>query len=58
MIPPTWTADRVGIGVVAAGPTGDRAPVSGATPAGDSTIAILGVLPVDLPAGSPAPPAP
>ena len=58
VVPPTWTADRMVIGLVAAGPAGERAPITGGTPAGDPTIAILGVLPVDLPVGSPAPPAP
>ena len=55
-IPADWTADRMVVGLVASeGPSGNKARATGAAPANDPTIAVLGVLPVTIPAGSLAP---
>ncbi len=53
-IPPEWSASEMRIGLVAADAnTGTKARATGLSPGNDSTIAVLGTLPVV--AGSPAP---
>lgn len=60
-LPADWTAAEMVVGLVAADvQLGTKAHATGAVPATDPTIAILGVLPVELPAhtgssGSPSP---
>ena len=54
-IPPDWVADRMVVGLVAGDAQGtEKARPTGATPANDPTIAILGDLPVQ-PGSSPQP---
>ena len=55
-LPADWKAEQVRIGLVAvASVTGEKSAPTGAAPANDATVAVLGVLPVLVPVGQPAP---
>jgi hypothetical protein len=59
-LPETWTAPRMVLGLVAledtgTGPGGTKTHATGAAPSNDPTVAILGTLPVAVPAPAVAP---
>jgi arylsulfatase A-like enzyme len=55
-IPVDWKADQMRIGLVAVTRGTEKARPTGVTPAGDPTVAVLGVLPVVVPPPAPVPP--
>ncbi len=61
-IPPDWKADKMRVALLAIARGTEKARPTGVTPAGDPTLAVLGVLPIAVPpeppAGSPGAPSP